>query len=635
MANRHRRRRKSTLTDIISLIGAIAMIVIAVVLMIFVYTYIRQNRLPSGLPFLSSPDSGGKDADGDGADDKDGKDARDGKDGKDADGSGEEGEGEDGQPAEGLNRLKDGTLVLVLSDNEAKTYPSDSVLAKDGQKLLAGAWYEDGDSLYYFGDDGLAVREHTESGMRYRFSKDYILEEIRYLSNYRADPGEESAEYPGLVRGKKLWAYLDEKKSVGNYYAVRYKQTTEARTQELGGGSNPQYSSRYAMAVLDNYIYYLAVDPDSGSGSSSGSGSASASGSSSGSSTGKALAPIAGKLMRMQPGGEFREIAAENVKGFRVVREADGGHKVYYDDGSGIHISRSFTQDETMRIFPENASYYVEIRNDKAVLMLEGGYPVTLESAAFSAGNFIYRLSASGEILSVAAKTNVSLGGYSYFVENGESFGEKRARVMRQDAAGTIEVISAEFPGETGNLHYDFDSGRMIAEYKDAYGAAGLVSITRDGDVDLLADTAYVGSRAELYAIRGGEAYIRTDDSLLPFRKVRISGGTPLAAGVDPVVLETDEPAEDESQADGPGGPGTAQDYDSTVQGENTSVEKLEGPPAGGSSAGSEGPGTGAVVSQGPGADNGAGSDAASSAAPGEITIINDHAVEKKGPGES
>ena len=507
MANRRKRRRqKSAFTDVITLITSIAMIVIAVLLMVFVYFYIKNNSFLDSLPFFGTKAAEETDSQAE----------------TEETGGGEDSTEIDIQSSyEGLTRLEDGSLIYVIQENELPDFDPDCVLDYEGDhKILASSWYESGEYLYYFGSDGKAVSELNEGAMHFTFDKDHILHAISYNKNFAGNPEDESADFPGLVRGKTLWAFVDEDKKAGDLYAVRFKKTTDSLTHELGGGSNPQYTSKYAMDIAEGYIYYLAVSD----------------------SQDKVIEPIAGKLFRMKPGLEYREIAAENVKGYKIMETGDGYVRVYYDDGSGIHCTNSFRQDDSLRIFPEDANYYVETSSGKAILMLEGGYPVTLESEAFTAGNFIYSINGLGEIRSVASKSKVSIGGYTYTIENGEAFGTKKARVLRQDSAGTIEVISAEFDGSVRNIHYDFGTGRMIAEYYDGTGAAGLVSITRDGDVDQLVDASDLGGSVELYSIQNGEAVVKTGRSDAPFKKVRISATYPITLGIDPIVLEADDP---------------------------------------------------------------------------------------------
>ncbi len=617
MTSRKRRKKQSIFTDIVSLLASVAMIVIAVLLVVFVYFYIKNNSLSEFLPFgsKSEKESVTQSAKGDP------------KESTKAD------EQEEEDSKLGLFHQENGKLVYILDQDEMRLYDKENQLPyEDGQRILANSWLESGDYLYYFGTDGCAVSEYSEGAMQYDFDSNYVLDSIRYNESYAGDAESENAGYPGLVVSKTLWAYVNESKTAGDLYAIRYKTTLDSLTFELGGGSNPQYTSKYAMAISDGYIYYLAVAD----------------------SEDKVIEAIANKLFRMKPGTDFREVVAENVKGYKILAPASGygDAKVYYDDGSAVRVAGIAEKDESMRIFPEDGNYYVGISEGKAILMLEGGYPVTMESSSFRAGNFYYSIDSSGAIRSVASKTSVSTGGYTYFVENGEAFGVDRARVMRKNNSnGTIEVISAEFIGEVGNIHYDYGTSRMIAEYKDVNGAAGLLSISTDGDVDTLIDAEQVGGVAELYGISGGEAIIRTPEYSEPFKKVRLSATYPLTVGIDPIVLEEDDPGT-ETEAETAAGPESAVEVSTA---ETTAVIKptKESSQSSGGAVVSDGPGSGAEASAGTSsqapaetsAEAGSGSSSEAEianapdgdsaevgigAAPG---VINSY-VEKKGPGE-
>ncbi len=609
MASRRKRRKNNTVfADVISLLASVALIVIAVLLVVFVYFYIKNNSLSEFLPFGKSQTVESTEAGGNGKKEEETSKA------------GEKQESADS----GLIRQENGKLVYLLNKDEQRLYGKENQLPYgDGERILAKTWLESGEYLYYFGDDGCAVSEYSEGAMQYQFDKNFILESIKYNRSYAGNAETETAGFPGLVVSKTLWAYVNESKKAGDLYAIRYKTTLDSLTFDLGGSTNPQYTSKYSMAISDGYIYYLAVSD----------------------STDKIIEPIANKLFRMKPGQDFREIVAENVRGYLILPPAGGYGEaaVYYDDGSGIRRAQSVEKDETMRIFPEDGNYYVEIVDGKAVLMLEGGYPVTLESSSFVAGNFIYSINSEGEIRSVASKSKVSLGGYSYFVENGEAFGVRRARVLRQhNTDGTIELISTEFIGEVGNIHYDYGTSRMIAEYKDMNGMAGLLSISTDGDVDSLIDADQIGSVGELYGINGGEAILRTPEASAPFTKVRLTATYPLTVGIDPIVLEEDDPGitgEVESTS------GTAVDVGTgeTVAiikptAENGGAVVADGPGGGTETAAAASSSTetaaaasssseGAELSNAPDADS---AQTGIGAAPG---VINNH-VEQKGPGE-
>ena len=587
MSNRRRKRsrRNNRGSNIVS---SAALIVIAVLLLIFVYFYISNNSFTDAFSVFSRSKSEGE--------------AQTAEQGQTEAESTEEGQ-------TGLVTDADGRLIYVLDENEAALYEPEHIIDKDNRRLLKNSWHDDRDALYYFGEDGYAVDDYSEAAMQYGFDSDYKLSSIRYNDAYISDSEGETSDYPGVVQTKTLWAFIDTEKSLGELCAVKYKKTTESFSHSLGGDASLQYTSRFAMSVADGYIYYAAFCDASD----------------------KLTESIANKLFRMKPGADYRELGAENIRGYKVYEANDGKVKVYYDDGHGIGLASRFEKDETVMVFSEDADYYVDYSSGTAVLMLEGGYPVTLASSAFKAGNFTYTLEADGRITAVAAKTKVSTGGYTYTVENGDSFGAKKARVIRSTGEKS-ELISAEFDGSVGNLHYDYDSSKIIAEYVDGNNQAGLLAISLDGDVDVIYDASKLGSGCTLYAIQDGYAIVKTGDSAEPFKKAKIAASYPLAIGIDPVVLtkDGDETVEDStsesSASDTHSNPGGNGSQGST--GSNNSKSSAQG-----NSETAAAPSAETQKSDGTGSGNSSSNGSAGS--DGSTTVINNNPVEKKGPGES
>ena len=578
MSNRRRKRGRRA-NHGSNIVSSVALIVIAVLLLIFVYFYISNNSFTDVLSVFS----GHKDSDG-GTEEST----------QDADSGDLIGD------RTGLVSDADGRLIYVLSDDEAKMYDESNITEEDAEKLLINCWYEDDDRLYYFGEDGSAVTEFSEGAMQYGFDKDFSLDSIKYNDAYISDSEGETSDYPGVVQTKTLWAFLDTEKNLGDLCAVKYKKTTESFSHLLGSDASPQYTSRFAISVADGYIYYAAFCDAQD----------------------KLTENIANKLFRMKPGADYRELCAEDIRGYKVYEAPDGNVSVYYDDGRDICKATDFEKDDSVPVFSEDAEYYVDFSSGKPVLMLEGGYPVTLQSSSFKAGNFTYALNADGEITGVAAKSLVSTGGYTYTVENGDSFGSKKARVLRS-AAGKTEVISAEFDGSVGNLHYDFDSSKIVAEYVDKDGQAGLITISADGDVDVIYDASKLGSTCTLYSIQDGYAWVKTDDSSEPYKKAKIAATYPLAAGIDPIDIseeesETSESAEAESTLDTAGNADNASHSSS------------------GSKASSQGSSETAAAPSGSSKGNESGQASQSTGGSGNSpAIINNNPVEKKGPGET
>lgn len=576
--SRRKRSRKSGNGS--NIVSSVALIVIAVLLLIFVYFYISNNSFSDVLSIFS----------------KDGNVVESESDLEQAKDDNSLTEDETG-----LLNSNDGLLEFVLDDNELSQYEPEQIIERDGQKLLANSWYEDGDDLYYFGKEGYALTDYSESAMQYSFNKEYKLSSIRYNDAYISDSEEASSDYPGVVQTKTLWAFLDTEKSLGDLCAIKYKKTTESFSHSLGGDSLPQYTSRFAMSIADGYIYYTAFCDSSD----------------------KLTESIANKLFRMRPGADYRELGAENIRGYKIYEAPDGEISVYYDDGHNVRKADNFEKDDTVMVFSEDADYYVDYSSGTPILMLEGGYPVTLASSAFKAGNFTYSLNADGEITAVADKTKVVTGGYTYTVENGASFGSKKARVVRS-SGDKSEVISAEFEGSTGNLHFDYDTSKIIAEYIDKDEQAGLLAISLDGDVDVIYDASKLGSTCILYSIQDGYAIVKTSDSSEPFKKAKIAASYPLAVGIDPIDISENEDTQtsESSSADT-----TAES--STVSGNGN------GGSANASSGASETAAAPSVSSK----SNGSGTDSSAANTSGKsnnnTSIINDNQVEKKGPGAS
>ena len=506
-SNRRKNRRDSGWKDAVSLITALSLVVIAVLMVIFVYMYIKDN---SGIFSFLNGNSNTVESTGEAQD--------------------ETSEGEFSLDLEeeqyGLLTRREG-LIYVLTPAESVLYDDkQKKKTTDGHEILSDIWTELDGHLYYFGPEGYAATgNYSEGAMNYVFGTDGTVQRISYNPGYRPDLSDTSADYPGLVQTKALWAYLDESKKLGQFGTVMYKKTTESLSHQLGGSSNPQYSSLYTMSIHDGYIYFLARSNDD---------------------PGGILDAINNKLFRMRPGMDARELAAEGVTGYKVITGDNGQPAVYWYDGTALHRTQSFTEDHTVVAFPEDGNYYIDLEYSpgRATLMLEGGHPVTMATDSFTAGNFTYRLSASGEILGVAPKTSVTVGGYKYSFENGSAFGNTRSRLLRESAAdGTIELISSEFYGSTGNMHYDYGTGEMFAEFRDIDGFSGILRMNTYGDIDFLQDATGVDGGYELYGIQGNTVIAkRTHAGATQFVSLRARISTPIAVSVTPIILEEDDP---------------------------------------------------------------------------------------------
>ncbi len=589
--NRNRRNRKSS--NAVSVISAIALLVIAVLMVVFVGAYIRNNSLFGSLFGGASEETV---LSTEGSTDPEETDI-------DIDLS---------ETGFGLLTLAGGDIVYAMDEDEASAYEEDQLIeafiSSEGAEsegagasetagrveryYLANSFLDLNGNLYYFDQEGHACTNDCQEGaFIFNYDDDGILKEINYDEGYDGDEDESGRDdYAGLITTKALWVYVDEENKLGSYSELMYKKTTESLSHSLGGAA-VQYASPYAYSIADGTVFYLAV-PAEKSNSVSGESGASVS-------AGSVTELIEGKLYAMKPGSDSRYIAGEHVLGFKVLEDRDGDPVVYYYDGENVVRTDSFEKDEELILFTEDAEYVVNIdEGDRAYLTLAGGQRVTLQSDDFKAGNFRYALAADGEILKVAEKTTVSTGGYTYSVQSGESFGETKSRVIRKDNNGTEEVISSEFSGITYNLHYDFDSYRIIAEYKGNDGTNGLLSISKDGDVEFLEDSATNSSRVVLYGIQDSKAICkRTENGEDVFYSVRLGATVPLAVAVDPSVIVSNDPGDIETETQ------AADDYDTVNQGE---VPVITGEAPGGSGGQTGTDSSEGVISAGPGSQDGA-----------------------------
>ena len=489
-------------------------------------------------------------------------------------------EAEPEEEAEGFNRDEEGRLYY---------------LGEDGDRI-SDTWLSLEEKLYYLDEEGFAQTEPMSfEGMEYTFSEEGEVTSIEYDEYYRpAEQEEEDKEYYSVVKTPRIWVYLDQEERLGSFFLIRYRRTTENTSNALGG-DNHQYCSPYGMQIDENYIYYLPLS----------------------SSPEPEDQYINGNLYRMEPGAVVRELVAEDVEGYKVL-EGD----IYYQSGGRIYYTRHAGEDTTLPDFSQVEDFYVDISSgDKAYLCTEDGRRVTLQSEEFKAGNFRYELSAEGEILSVADKSSVNTGGYTYTVEADDAFGTPLSRVVRiSDETGKKEIISSEFEGRCGDLHYDFDSGNIFAEYTDTSGKSRILKITKDGDVDYLLDDGG-DAKLELYALQDNNAICRAEGAdSVSFISLRLRATVPLALAVEPV--EEGEESSEVIDINGSGSSGsgsglqnveapTAQSTDSPVSEGPVSekpVDTVSGPgaglPAGGNVPQGElenlSPGAGSVVGGAP-----------------------------------
>ena len=388
-------------------------------------------------------------------------------------------------------------------------------------------WIPEGEALYYFNDKGIMqTGVKGMEGMIYTFSQSGKLEKISYNPDYTPDPSTVLKDYPSLAKSKKLWAFLGEG-TLGEFRALMYKKTTEAMAHQLGGDKNPQYTSPYSMQIDGDYIYFLPLSDKEELSSEE--------------------EELNGTLFRMKPGDEVRQIVAEDVEGYKVL----DGSIWYYSKGS-LHKTET-ARDDSRKNKPKKSSgeevYYVEVRDGAASLLDEYGDPVTSESGEVKGRGFTYYLNSDGTIRGVNQKTTVNTGGYTYYAEGDTAFGSRISRIMRKDADGRAEIISAEFPGKVGNFRYDYNTGNMVAEYTDGNGVGGVIIISKSGDVDRVADESAGTGSLTILALQEGEALCMKEGSGgQSFVSLDLQSASPLAVGVDPIpegeAVISDDPGE-------------------------------------------------------------------------------------------
>ena len=304
----------------------------------------------------------------------------------------------------GLIRLANGDIMYAMDAKEAAEYdeehvlkvPADSPIGKDvdGTKdqkyryYLANSWLDKDSNLYHFDAEGLACTDtFKEDAFIFSYDEDGILKKISYNKNYSGDSQTSQSDMPGLVQTKTLWAYMNNSRKLGDYTAVMYKKTTDSLSHVLGGDAAVQYASPYAYSIIGSKIYYLAV-PAGASSEISGNNASNSGNHSDNSASGNdtALKSIAGKLFCMAPGADYREIAAENAEGFKVLQDknSSGMPIVYYYDGTQIRRSVTLKKDNSMVVLSEDADYSLDIsEGDKAYLSVAGSQRVMLQSASF------------------------------------------------------------------------------------------------------------------------------------------------------------------------------------------------------------------------------------------------------------
>ena len=386
---------------------------------------------------------------------------------------------------------------------------------KEDGSYAKAEWIEDSGKFYYFNEtERMQTGTKGIEGMLYTFASDGALEHIRYNPGYQPDKNTVLADYPSLVKSKRFWAFLQEDVKLGDFPALMYKRTTDAMAYPLGGEDNPQYASPYSMQIDGDYIYFLAVSQKENLSAEE--------------------EAINGKLYRMKPGDTVRQIVAEQVEGYKVLNG-----KICYESGGQLYETDTAQEDATKnpKLAPTGDEVlYVAVSDGAAYLTDENGEHVSADSGEVKGRGFTYYLNEDGTIRGVKEKKTVNTGGYTYYTESDTAFDEPVSRVMRKSSSGGSEIISAEFPGTVGNLHYDYDTGNMIAEYMDEHGRGRIIQISKSGDVDLIADDTASSGGLVLLAVQDGTAVaMKQSGGADVFITLTIANASPLAVGIDPV----------------------------------------------------------------------------------------------------
>ena len=401
--------------------------------------------------------------------------------------------------------LSDADVMGLISDDSGTRYVHD-----DGSEA-ADEWVAVDGDLYFFNDSGRAVTESfSENGQVFKFDSEGKVVSIIYDEDFKADSDDLIADYPSLVKSRKLWVFLSKDKTLGNFNAIMYKKTTEPQANMLGGTENPQFSSAYSMQIDGDYIYYLPLsDSDKLSDEEK---------------------KINGVLYRMKPGAEYREIVAQNVEGYKVL---DG--TAYYMSSGKIYHTSNGLKDETKTVYVSDSisidDFVFENKGDSLLLYDKAGNPVN--TGEKRVGSFTYYLSDDGEIEGVREKTSVLTGGWTYYTETDNSSGKSISKIMRKSGPGEIQEVSSDFAGYTANMFYDYSSGNLVAEYMPNGERRQLIIINSNGDVDSVDSTVSAGGDIRLYALIDGSAICKVDKGgETVFESFDLSSTTPVAVGV-------------------------------------------------------------------------------------------------------
>ena len=386
---------------------------------------------------------------------------------------------------------------------------------------LKDTWLEAENALFLIDEDGyVKTGDYAEGAFRYTASASGAVQKITFNRSYNGSE-EMNPDYPYAVKNSKMTVFLNPNHQLGRMHQIMVKKATETMSHQLGSGPFAQYTVPYSMQIGGGYVYWLPAlqDPDD------------------------MEKLTANRLFRMRPGDEKRQAAAENVQGFKVVESPEGMVTVYYYADDAMHkcTGDAFYEDDTVIAFTEDMEYVLDTSTEgKLYLMTKSGYRVTQESDQFKVGNYVYSISAEGEVLSVLPSSKIELDGYQYEIALDGAFGVVRSAVARRKD-GVREAISGEFFGNVGNMHLAKDASCIYAEYHDAMGNGRILRITQDGDVDMVngfdpgpVEVAICGEDEEGLTVQvAGENGVT-------YEKVKPTHFTPVVLGIQPVKIGED-----------------------------------------------------------------------------------------------
>ncbi|MDO4488046.1 MAG: hypothetical protein Q4B67_03000 [Eubacteriales bacterium] len=412
--------------------------------------------------------------------------------------------------ADGINKSKDGSLYFL----------------KNGERLT-NTWIDHEGKLYRADSNGfLITTESSEGAYNYIYTPSGEVKSIRYNPSYSA--GDSRTENDRLEAG------LTSAQTMGELSLIMYKRKTDNYSHKLGGDKAPQYTSGGSLQIAGDYIYWLpwVRDPD------------------------EMEATVNGRLFRMKPGEEKRQVLSENVLGFKVLETENGTVIYYYDNFMHRAEEQAFKDDEFVMTFTEDMEYVVSLGTDgKLYLMTKNGYPVTMETEAFKANGFYYALNAKGEITFVREEKYTVIDGCRYSIASQNVFGTMRSCVVRKGLDGKEYIISGDFEGTGGNMYVNPYDGFIYAEHTTQSGACEILKISPDGDIDILSGSTTQADSLRLVGFADSKVFAK-----------KISGGTSeiivydsMLSSALTIAVEPKPYGEQETTAAGPGmGPGDA-----------------------------------------------------------------------------